>query len=190
MRARVIECEIIIATSAGRHTGACRLTTTLLDHCQPGSRAGHPLSLALGDRLPGTEVQHPRRPGAPRPHPGRHRPGGLRPADLLPDPADRVSDAIEVAGGIDPDRGSFTIALHAARDQLTQAQGVIAGTTIDLIGAIGRRVLDNLLPDRRLRVSPRVVKRAISKFQARAPNVNRRSYKATLHINILAAPGP
>jgi hypothetical protein len=51
-------------------------------------------------------------------------------------------------------------------------------------------VLDNLLPDRRLRVSPRVAKRAISKFQARAPNVNRRSYKATLHINILAAPGP
>jgi hypothetical protein len=27
----VIECEITIATSAGRHTGACRLATTLLD---------------------------------------------------------------------------------------------------------------------------------------------------------------
>ena len=31
MRARVIECEIIIATSAGRHTGVYRLATTLLD---------------------------------------------------------------------------------------------------------------------------------------------------------------
>jgi len=101
-----------------------------------------------------------------------------------------VSDAIEVAGGIDPDRGSFAIALSTARDLVTQSANVIAGTIIDLIDAIGRRVLDNLLPDRRLRVSPRVVKRAISKFQARAPNVNRRSYKATLHINILAAPGP
>jgi hypothetical protein len=31
---RVIECEITIATSAGRHTGVCRLATTLLDHRQ------------------------------------------------------------------------------------------------------------------------------------------------------------
>jgi hypothetical protein len=101
-----------------------------------------------------------------------------------------ITDAIEAAGGIDPDRGSFTIALNAARDLLTQADGVIAGTVIDLIGAIGRRVLDNLLPDRRLRASPRIVKRAISKYQARGPNINRRSYRATLSINILAAPGP
>jgi len=49
----------------------------------------------------------------------------------------------------------------------------------------------NLLPDRRLRVSPRIVKRAISKFQARGPNINRRSYNATLSTGILAAaPGP
>jgi hypothetical protein len=37
-----------------------------------------------------------------------------------------ITDAIEAAGGIDPDRGSFTIALNAARDQLTCAAGVIA----------------------------------------------------------------
>jgi hypothetical protein len=66
---------------------------------------------------------------------------------------------------------------------------VIAGTAIDLTGTIGRRVLDNLLPDRRLRVSPRIVKRAISKYQARGPSINHRSYKATLEINILTA-GP
>jgi len=29
---RVVECEIVIATSAGRHTGTYRLATTLLDH--------------------------------------------------------------------------------------------------------------------------------------------------------------
>jgi hypothetical protein len=73
---------------------------------------------------------------------------------------------------------------------LTQAAGVIADTIVDLIGVLGRRVLDNLLPTRRLRASPRIVKRAISKYQARGPNINRRSYKATLNINILVPPGP
>jgi hypothetical protein len=34
----------------------------------------------------------------------------------------------------------------------------MAATTIDLAGKIGRAVLDNLLADRRLRVSPRIVK--------------------------------
>jgi len=41
---------------------------------------------------------------------------------------------------------------------------------------------------RRLRVSPRVVKRAISKYQARGPGIDRTSYKATLSIDILAPP--
>jgi hypothetical protein len=67
---------------------------------------------------------------------------------------------------------------------------VIASTTIDLVGKIGRAVLDNLLADRRLRVSPRVVKRAISKYNARGPTINRASYKATLSIDILALPTP
>ena len=100
-----------------------------------------------------------------------------------------ITDAIEATGGTDLSRGSFTIALNAARDLLTQAANVIAGTVINLIGDIGRRVLDNLLPDRRLRVSPRIVKRALSKYPAKGPNINRRSYKATLEINILTA-GP
>jgi transposase len=65
-----------------------------------------------------------------------------------------------------------------------------APVTVGLVGGIGRRVLDNLLPDRRLRVSPRIVKRAISKYQARGPNINRRTYKATLNINILVPAGP
>ena len=78
-----------------------------------------------------------------------------------------ITDAIESAGGTDPDRASFTIALKAARDQVTQAAGVIAGTVTDLTGGIGRRVPGNLMPDRRLRVSPRIVKRAISRYQAK-----------------------
>ncbi|MER5466809.1 hypothetical protein ABT010_40610 [Streptomyces sp. NPDC002668] len=53
-----------------------------------------------------------------------------------------------------------------------------ADTTIDLVGTIGRRVLADLMPDRRIRTRPRVVKRAISKH-------NRTSYKATISIDIL-----
>jgi hypothetical protein len=108
-----------------------------------------------------------------------------------------MADATATQPDVDPDRASFTVALHAARDQLIQATGVIAEAVIDLVGKIGRQVLDNLLPDRRLRVSPRIVKRAISKYNARGPRINRTSYKATLSIDILdqctpltTGPGP
>ena len=39
-----------------------------------------------------------------------------------------ITDATEAVGRTDPDRGSFTIALNVARDLLTQAANVIAGT--------------------------------------------------------------
>ena len=39
-----------------------------------------------------------------------------------------MTDATDTQPGTDPDRASFTIALHAARDQLVQAAGVIAET--------------------------------------------------------------
>ena len=193
VRVRVTECQITIATSAGRHTGVYRLATTLLDHRQ------HPASalitlyhqrweietayLELKSSILGGRVLRARSPAGI----AQELYALLTCYQIL---RIAITDAIEAAGGIDPGRGSFTIALSAARDLLSQAANVIAGTVIDLTGAIGRRVLANLLPDRRLRVSPRVVKRAISKFQARGPNINRRSYKATLSINILAAAGP
>src|SRR6266540_390908 len=101
-----------------------------------------------------------------------------------------ITDATSTQPDVDPDRGSFTIALHAARDQLVKAAGVLAATVIDLVGAIGRRVLANLLPDRRLRVTPRIVKRAISQYNARGPNINRPSYKATLDIDTFTPPDP
>src|SRR5205807_10467619 len=64
-----------------------------------------------------------------------------------------MADATNTTPGLDPDRASFTIALHAARDQIVQAAGVTADTVIDLVGNIGRLVLDNLMPARRLRVN-------------------------------------
>jgi hypothetical protein len=78
-----------------------------------------------------------------------------------------MCDATDSVPGLDPDRASFTAALHSARDQLIQAAGVIADTVIDLVGTIGRQILATLLPDRRLRTKPRIVKRAISKYNAR-----------------------
>jgi hypothetical protein len=193
VQVRVIECEITIATSAGRHTGVYRLATTLLDHRQHPAAALITLYhqrweietayLELKSSILGGRVLRARSPAGI----AQEVYALLTCYQIL---RIAITDAIEATGGTDPSRGSFTIALNAARDLLTQAAGVIASTVIDLIGAIGRRVLDNLLPDRRLRVSPRIVKRAISKHQARGPNINRRSYKATLSINIHTALGP
>jgi hypothetical protein len=190
---RVIECQITIATSAGRHTGSYRLATTLLDPRRYPAAGLISLYhqrweietayLELKSSVLGGRVLRARTPAGI----AQELYALLTCYQIL---RIAITDAIEAAGGIDPGCGSFTIALNTARDLLTQAANIIAGTVIDLTGAIGRRVLDNLLPDRRLRVSPRIVKRAISKFQARGPNINRRSYKATLEISILAAPGP
>jgi len=63
----------------------------------------------------------------------------------------------------------FTIALGAARDQLTAALGVLAAAAnavVDLVGVIGRQVLAQLMPRRCSRNNPRVVKRAISVYAA------------------------
>jgi hypothetical protein len=43
------------------------------------------------------------------------------------------------------------------------------------------------MPPRRLRTSPRVVKRAISKYNARG-TIDRTTYKATVDLAILPAP--
>lgn len=192
VRVRVTECQITIATSAGRRTGGYRLATTLLD---PGRYPAAGLIrlyhqrweietayLELKSSLLGGRVLRARSPAGIA-----QEVYALLTCYQIVRIA--ITDAIEAAGCIDPGRASFTIALNAARDLLTCAANIIASTVIDLTGAIGRRVLDNLLPDRRLRVSPRIVKRAISKYQARGPSINRRSYKATLEINILTA-GP
>ena len=101
-----------------------------------------------------------------------------------------MADATATNPGTDPDRASFTIAWQTARDQVIQAANVIADTVIDLVGTIGRHVLTNLLPDRRPRISPRIVKRASSKYQARGPNIDRTSYKATITIDILTPADP
>jgi hypothetical protein len=94
-----------------------------------------------------------------------------------------MADATTGQPTLSPDRASFTVALHAARDQIIHAAGVIAAAVIDLTGKIGRAVLADLLPARRCRISPRVVKRAISKHRAKG-DIDRTNYQATININI------
>ena len=191
---RVISCEITIATSAGHQTGIYRLITTILDPDCPADQIVtlyhdrweiETAFLELKQTILGGRVLRARTPT------------GVDQeiyALLVTYQALRIAIADATIGrpDVDPDRGSFTIALNAARDQLVKAAGVIADTVIDLVGTIGRHVLDNLMPTRRLRTNPRVVKRAISKFVASSARglVRAPSYKATISINILTPVDP
>ena len=187
---RVIDAQITVATSAGRATSGFRLITTLTD---PGRYPAGDLAVLYHERweietayfelkstILGGRVLRARTPD------------GIEQevyALLVTYQAIRtaIADAAATVPGADPDRASFTVALNAARDQVILAAGVIADTSIDLAGTIGRLVLASLMPSRRLRVSPRAVKRAISKYNARG-KVDRATYKATIAIAILTAP--
>ena len=72
--------------------------------------------------------------------------------------------AAETRPGTDPDRASFTTAMEAAKDQLTNAAGICPDGPADLTGVIGRAVLATLLPARRPRFSARKVKCATSRY--------------------------
>jgi len=187
---RVIDAEITIATSAGRTAGHYRLVTTLLDPARyPAGEVAtlyherwevETAYLEMKSTILGGRVLRARTPD------------GIDQevyALLVTYQALRtaIADAASTAPGTDPDRASFTIALNTARDQVILAEGVTAGAAIDLAGAIGRAVLAQLMPARRLRTSPRVVKRAISKYNARG-QVDRTTRKATIDIAPLPAP--
>ncbi|MFI1093566.1 IS4 family transposase [Streptomyces sp. NPDC020917] len=187
---RVIDAEITIRTAQGTRTGHYRLLTTLTD---PATHpAGELIRLyherweietayaELKSTMLGGRVLRARTPD------------GIEQevwALLTAYQALRtaMTDATDSVPGTDPDRAGFTTALSCARDQLVLAAGVITGTTIDLVGTIGRHVLAHLLPQRRIRTKDRIVKRAISKYNARGPAIDRTTYKATISINMLTA---
>ncbi|MCC5576295.1 IS4 family transposase [Microtetraspora sp. AC03309] len=184
---RVIDCEITIATATGRRTGLYRLVTTLTDH------RTHPAAelvtlyherweiesayLEVKSTVLGGRVLRARTPDGI----DQEMYALLLTYQLL---RLAMADATGTRPEIDPDRASFTIALHTARDLVIQAAGVIADAVVDLVGTIGSHVLAGLLPARRIRTRPRVVKRAISKYNAKG-TVDRTSYKATTSIDIL-----
>jgi hypothetical protein len=194
LEVRVVRCVITLATTAGMRSEVYQLVTTVRDADAPAAELValyhqrweiETAYLELKHSILGGRVLRARTPA------------GLEQeiyALLVAYQALRIAicDATISAPDLDPDRGSFTVALHAARDQIIKAADVIAETTIDLVGVIGRQVLDNLLPDRRCRTSPRVVKRAISKFAAHTASgrLHGPTYKATLNIEILDDPDP
>lgn len=187
---RVVDAEITLATSARRTCGRYRMVTTLTDPARyPATEI---ISLyrerweietcyfELKSTILGSRVLRARTPD------------GIEQevwALLVTYQSLRtaIADAAATVPGTDPDRASFTIALAAARDQVILAAGITSGPAADLAGTIGRTVLARLMPPRRLRTSPRVVKRAISKYNARG-TIDRKTRKATLHITILANP--
>lgn len=188
LRLRLIEATITIATGAGTRTGHYRLLTTLTDPI------GHPAAEIVGLYHQRWEIETAYcelKSGLL----GRQVLRATDPAGLDQEiwallvlyQAIRIAIADALIGTRHPGtRASFTIAVECARDQLTRAQNITDEEAIDLKGAVGRQVIDHLLPDRRLRTAPRVVKRAISKHRAKGP-VNRRTYKATLDIAIITS---
>ena len=169
---RVIDADIMVTTAATgtRHHGRYRLLTTLTDHRVFPALRTLSSSTTDGGRSRTTYLQLKATMLGGRVLRAQ-TPQGIDQkvyALLCTYQALRlaIADATATRPGLDPDRASFTIALHAARDQVIHAAGVIAATTIDLVGTIGRAVLADLLPSRRDRHSPSVVKRAISKRRA------------------------
>src|ERR1700759_2856314 len=124
VQVRMIECEITIATSAGRHTGVYRLATTLLDWRRyPASELVtlyhrrweiETVFLELKSSILGRRVLRARTPAGI----AQEVYALLTCYQIL---RIAITDAIEAAGLPVPDRGSFTLALNAARDLLTQA---------------------------------------------------------------------
>jgi hypothetical protein len=188
VKVRIIECQITIATTAGTQTGTYRLATTLLDHRQ------HPaveLVTLYHQRweIESAYFEIKKTMLGRRVLRARTLPGITQEIYALLTVYQviriAIADATITAPGTDPDRASFTIALQAARDQVIQAANVIAAETIDRAGSIGRHILANLLPARRLRISPRAVKRPLSRYAYKSLRVDRRTYKATISIDIL-----
>lgn len=191
VRVRVIDAQISVKTTSGTYTSGYRLITTLLDpHAHPAGEL-----IKLYHRRWEVETAYLEIKSSIL--------GGRVLRARTPDGIDQevhalliiyqilrtaMTDATDSMPGLDPDRASFTTALHTARDQLTNAAGVLADTVIDLVGAIGRAVLAHLLPDRRIRVKTRMIKRSNSKYQARGSNIDRHSYKATIAIDIITNP--
>jgi hypothetical protein len=187
---RVIDAQVTFTTSAGHAASGCRLVTTLLD---PVRYPAGDLAVLYHERwevescyfelkstILGGRVLRARTPGGV----DQEVYALLVTYQVL---RTAIADAAAAVPGTDPDRASFSVALNAARDQVILAAGVLAGPVTDLTGKIGRLVLAGLMPGRRLRTSPRVVKRAMSRYNARG-KVNRTTRKAAIAIVILGVP--
>lgn len=185
---RVIDAEVTIATAAGIRTSDYRLITTVLD---PGRAPAKQLVdlyhrrweietayCELKSTILGGRVLRSRYPSGIE----QEMWALLTVYQVL---RTAMSDATLARADIGPGRTSFTVALRAAQDQVVLAAGIMAQSTVDLVGRVGSAVLANLMPVRGARTRIRVVKRAISKYRAKGRDVDRRTYPATLSTIIL-----
>jgi hypothetical protein len=194
LQVRVIDAAITITTPEGRRTEVYRLITTVVDpDCPPEEivRLYHErweietAYCELKSTILGGRVLRARTPA------------GIEQevyALLVAYQAIRIAiaDTVIARPDIDADRASFTVALNAARDQTIKAAGVIAETVTDIVGVIGRKILADLLPPRRGRAAPRVVKRAISNYAPHTASGRIRgpSHNTTIRIDILTGAPP
>ena len=187
---RVIDAQVTLTTSAGHASAGCRLVTTLTD---PDRYPAGDLAVLYHERWEVESAYFELKSTILGGRVLRARtPAGIDQevyALLVTYQVLRIAiaDAAGTVPGTDPDRASFAVALNTARDQVILAAGVLAGPVTDLAGKIGRRVLASLMPSRRLRTSPRVVKRAMSRYNATG-TVDRTTCKATITIAVLDAP--
>ncbi|TAM70726.1 MAG: IS4 family transposase [Microbacteriaceae bacterium] len=189
---RVILAMVTITTEAGARTGEYRFVTTLLDpHIAPAERLARlyhdrweieTAYCELKSTILGGRVLRGRYPAAVT-----QEVWALLSAYQVLRTA--MADAALSRPDIEPSRLSFTTALLSARDQIIQASHAITQTRVDLVGRIGAAVLTEPIPARRTRTRPRVIKRAISKYRAKGPNIDHHTYPATLHTRILT-PSP
>ncbi|MBB6343597.1 IS4 family transposase [Nonomuraea muscovyensis] len=96
-----------------------------------------------------------------------------------------AADAAASRPGLVMERISFTILLQTARDQVTTATGILPPEPVALVGAIGRAVLNDLLPaERRQRVKARSRKNPTSKYGPNAGKHPQQAQTYTLEVQI------
>jgi len=76
-----------------------------------------------------------------------------------------AGDVTTATPGLSVQRVSFTVLFQAAADQIIVAPGPARGSTASLIGAIGRAVLANLLPEQRRQRLKARYRKTSSKYQ-------------------------
>ena len=193
VRVRVIEAHVTVTCADGTsYTGTYRLATTLLDHHRYPSTAVIALYherwehesayYALRHTILDGRVLRSKDPAGVE----QEMWALLAVYQIL---RTAMVSATDSAPGTDPDRASFTVALQTAREQLTNATNVLT-ETVDLVGHIGRQILAQLLPARRLRVSTRKVKSPLSRYAKSTDNRPATSQKVTSLTVTIQRPAP
>jgi hypothetical protein len=96
-----------------------------------------------------------------------------------------AADTAATRPGLDMDRISFTVLLQTAGDLVATASNILPTGPVDLIGAIGRAVLRDLLPAwRRPRVKARTRKNPTSKYGPNAGQHPATAQAYTFHAQV------